>query len=1080
MKIIDNSNTLLRDELVANVKSGARISIAAASFSIYAYKELKDTLEQIDELRFVFTSPTFVKDGPSKQKREFYIPKRDREHNLYGTEFELKLKNEMTQKAIAAECAEWIRKKVKFKSNVGGNSIPGFLVVDQQEEQQAYVPLESFTSVDLGCTHGNACFTIINQIDVPQATAYLQNFDSIWNDPGKLQNVTDEVLDRISSAYEENSPEFIYFIALYNIFREFLDDLSEDVLPNEATGFRKSKIWNLLYDFQKDAVLGIINKLEKYNGCILADSVGLGKTFSALAVIKYYENRNKNVLVLCPKKLANNWNTYKENYINNPIAEDRLGYRVLFHTDLSRTKGESNGIDLRRHNWSNYDLIVIDESHNFRNGGASAVEEKENRYLRLLNKAIKTGTKTKVLMLSATPVNNRFVDLQHQLALAYEGDTDLINDKLNTKRDINTIFREAQKSFNEWSKLPQEERTTELLLRMLDFDFFEVLDSVTIARSRKHIQQYYNAEKIGTFPRRLPPESLRPRLTDLNDAITFEQIFKSLMELNLHVYTPSYYLLPSRSVKYEAEEKHFGLTQQGRETGLRRLMATNLLKRLESSVYSFRLTLDRIREYINSILDVIDKYEKGDKSATVRETSPNEDWDDEDEEAEDMFSVGRHIRIALEDMDLESWKRDLLADAETLELLVLMLKDIDARHDSKLQLLRETICNKLKTTPFNPGNKKVLLFSAFADTAQYIYDNLSSFFKDEYGIDSALVSGSGKARTTIKGLSTDINDVLTCFSPKSKERHLLMPKSNAEIDLLIATDCISEGQNLQDCDCVINYDIHWNPVRIIQRFGRVDRLGSANACIKLINFWPDISLDSYIQLKNRVETRMAITVISSTGTGEDNPIDENKSGDLEYRKRQLERLQKEVVDLEDMSGGVSIVDLGLNEYRLDLVEYLKSHPELENKPRGMHAVVAATDDCPPGCIYVLRNVNDSVNIDNRNRIHPFYLVYISEQGDTVCDYLNPKKLLDFMRLLCRGKQEPLSGLCRAFNKMTKDGRNMRSLSVLLSKAIDSLISTRHESDMDSLFRPGGTTASATGIKGLDDFELVCFVVVRRP
>lgn len=585
MEVINNTSKTLRDDLSVEIKEGSKLSIAAACFSIYAFQELKKELQGIEELRFIFTSPTFVAEKTKKEKREFYIPRLNRERSLYGTEFEVKLRNELTQKAIAKECAEWIKEKVKFKSNISDKSIQGQLVVDDI----GYTPINNFTTVELGCEKGNVISTTIVK-DQSLGQTLIRDFNEIWNDKKVLQEVTDEVIESITTAYNENSPDFIYFVTLYNIFNEFLEDISEDVLPNEATGFKDSKIWSMLYNFQKDAVLAIINKLEKYNGCILADSVGLGKTFTALAVVKYYENRNKSVLVLCPKKLTNNWNTYKDNYVNNPIASDRLRYDVLYHTDLNRTHGKSNGLDLDRLNWGNYDLVVIDESHNFRNGGKLSGEEneKENRYLRLLNKVIRKGVKTKVLMLSATPVNNRFNDLKNQIALAYEGNTELIDGKLNTNRSIDDIFRNAQRAFNTWSSWEPELRTTDRLLKMLDFDFFEVLDSVTIARSRKHIQKYYDTTDIGTFPTRLTPISKRPPLTDLTDAITYNEIFEHLMMLTLSIYTPSHYILPSKIEKYaelyEDNKVNVGFTQANREQGIRRLTAINLMKRMESSV----------------------------------------------------------------------------------------------------------------------------------------------------------------------------------------------------------------------------------------------------------------------------------------------------------------------------------------------------------------------------------------------------------------------------------------------------------------------------------------------------------------
>lgn len=1078
MELINNTTKTLRDDLAVEIKQGSRLSVAAACFSIYAFQELKKELQGIDELRFIFTSPTFTTEKAKKEKREFYIPRLSRERSLYGTEFEVKLRNELTQKAIAKECAEWIRKKVTFKSNVTNENMMGFINLDDKN----YMPINGFTTVDLGCERGNNAYNMVQKTEAPFSTAYIDLFDNLWNDSSKLQEVTDEVIENITAAYNENSPDFIYFVTLYNIFSEFLEDVSEDHLPNEATGFKESKIWSMLYNFQKDAVLAIISKLEKFNGCILADSVGLGKTFTALAVIKYYENRNKSVLVLCPKKLTNNWNTYKDNYVNNPIASDRLRYDVLYHTDLNRTHGKSNGLDLDRLNWSNYDLVVIDESHNFRNGGKLSGEdnEKENRYLKLLNKVIRKGVKTKVLMLSATPVNNRFNDLKNQLALAYEGNTDLIDDKLNTTKSIDDIFKNAQRAFNTWSKWNPADRTTENLLRMLDFDFFEVLDSVTIARSRKHIQKYYDTSDIGTFPTRLKPISLRPPLTSLKKAINYNEIYEQLTQLSLSIYTPTHFILPSKMEKYaemyEDNKVNVGFTQANREQGIRRLTAINLMKRMESSVHSFNLTLKRIYSLIDSTIHSIDTY---DKTSSVKleltDISDIDEFDSEDQNGDELFTFGKKVKIDIGDMDYKSWRDSLAKDRDTLELLTLMVGDITPEYDSKLQELFRVIKNKLEH-PINEGNKKIIIFTAFADTAQYLFDNVSEYVKENFGLNTAMVSGSVEGRTTVPKLKSDLNTVLTCFSPISKDKHLLMPNDKTEIDFLIATDCISEGQNLQDCDYLINYDIHWNPVRIIQRFGRIDRIGSKNAFIQLVNFWPDVTLDEYIDLKAKVETRMKI--VDMTATGDDNLLSDEEKTDLEYRKAQLKRLQEEVVDIEDMSTGISIMDLGLNEFRMDLLEYIKNHPDIDKAPFGLHSVAAASEETPAGVIYVLKNRSNSVNIDNQNRLHPFYMVYISNDGEVICDHLSPKQMLDKMRFLCKGKTEPIPELYRQFNKETRDGRNMSEFSKLLGDAIASIIEVKEESDIDSFLGGGQMSFLTNEIKGLDDFELICFLVVR--
>ena len=1075
-KQINNTSERLIDDLKSRLSTQSRISIAAASFSIYAFEAMKAELEKVEEVRFIFTSPTFVADKTKKEKREFYIPKLNRERNLYGTEFEIKLRNQLSQKAIAKECAAWIRKKVKFKSNSSQEGMGGFLHLCDGEpsalpvfdmnapsKQHIYLPFDDFSTTQLGCEKGNNVYTMVNVLPSPSAEAYLQIFNQQWENDEKFKDVTTRVLEYIETVYQENAPEYIYFIALYNIFHEFLEDISEDVLPNERTGFKNSLIWNKLYNFQKDAALAIINKLEKYNGCILADSVGLGKTFTALAVIKYYENRNKSVLVLCPKKLNENWITFRSNYKNNPIADDRLRYDILFHTDLSREHGSSNGLDLDHINWGNYDLVVIDESHNFRNGGNVDEEEddddelqeerKENRYQKLMNRVIRTGVKTKVLMLSATPVNNRFGDLKNQLQLAYEGRSSSFDEALGLGKNVDDIFTNAQKVYNHWAKLKAEERTTERLLNDLSYDFFQLLDAVTIARSRSHIMKYYDTSAIGEFPHRLPPISRRPKLTDISNAINFKDIATELDNLNLSIYTPSLYLHDSARNSYTIDYEGSGLSIDGREKGLRNLMATNLLKRLESSVNSFRLTLERITAYIDETISLIDQ-----KAEEIR-------------------------GFRLRDMDYISWRRDLSADQEVLSMLLLMLEDITPAHDSKLQMLIEDLKEKF-AHPINKDNRKVLIFTAFADTADYLYQQLAERIKADCGLNVALITGSTEGKCTIPKFECTFNNVLTFFSPISKDKDNIFDEKDAakkpwiheNIDVLIATDCISEGQNLQDCDYLINYDIHWNPVRIIQRFGRIDRIGSRNKEIQLVNYWPDMELDEYIQLKGRVESRMKATILTSTG--DDNLLSDNEKGDLEYRRKQLKHLQEEVVDIEDMDTGINIMDLGLNEFRLDLLSYIKEHPDIEHAPFGMNAVAGAKGDIKPGVIYVLKNRNNAVNIDRKNLLHPFYMVYLSDDGEVICDHLHPKKLLDTLRLLCKDKKEYDRNLCALLSKETSDGRHMEHYSDLLQKAIDSMVRIKEESDIDSLFSLGETTALTNEIKGLDDFELITFLIIK--
>lgn len=1086
MEIIDNINQLLGDNLKKTITPGSKLRIAASCFSIYAFEALKAELEQIESLEFIFTSPTFVPtdvtDKLRKEHREFHIPKLERERNLYGTEFEVRLRNELTQKAIAKECAEWMRRKAQFRSNRTQAPMQQFMTVSAAENASAYMPLHGFSAVDLGYEKGNAVSNFVTKMGEPSmAQQWLALFDQIWGDKEKLEDVTEKICEHIASIYKENSPQSIYFLMLYNIFSEFLEDLNADVLPNDLTGYQDSLIWKKLFNFQRDAATGIINKLETYNGCILADSVGLGKTFTALAVVKYYELRNKSVLVLCPKKLADNWLTYKGNQITNIFVKDRFGYDVLCHTDLLRTRGQSFGMDLRKINWGNYDLVVIDESHNFRTN--DPYRDRETRYQRLLNEVIRQGVKTKVLMLSATPVNNRFSDLKNQLALAYEGDPENLNSKLRTEKDIDEIFKRAQATFTTWSKLPPAERTPTAILTSLDFDFFELLDSVTIARSRRHIQTYYDTKDIGEFPERLKPISHHCQLTNRTDVIGFNAIFEQLTMLTLAVYTPMAFVQPSRRSKYEpdAEEDFTGasnLGQSGREKGLQALMTVNLLKRLESSVHSFRLTLQSLADNHHRTLKKIADFQKSGQDATFADLSQSfADADEEDEgdildNEED--SIGGKVEISLGDMDIPAWKQALEADLVVIKELLAEMAKITPSDDTKLQHLKTTILSKL-ASPINAGNKKVIVFTAFADTAEYLFKHLSPFFLEKNHLHSAMVLGGNRTASTLKK-PFDFQALLTLFSPRSKEKAAIMPKEPGEIDILIGTDCISEGQNLQDCDYLINYDIHWNPVRIIQRFGRVDRIGSKNKCIQLVNYWPDITLDEYINLKERVESRMVIADV--TATGDDNPLD-SKANDVSYRREQLRKLQEEVIELEDLKTGISITDLGLNDFRMDLLNHVREHGDLSRLPSGMHAVIPAAPErgLLPGAIFALRNRNDGVNINQQNRLHPYYLVYVGQDGQIIVNHTEPKRLLDLARAACKERPEAIPEVYQPFNKATKDGRKMDAYSGLLNTAIRSMIELKEEKDIDSLFTGGKTSALLNTISGLDDFELIAFLVV---
>ncbi len=1086
MELIDNKSKLLGDDLKREIRRGAKIKMVASYFSIYAFEALKEELCAIDEFQFIFPAPTFVKQGIKdtipKETREYYIPKHLRENSIYGTEFEIRLRNQLTQKVIARECAEWIRQKVRFRSNITNSELQNFIYIENAEKRIIYTPIKGFTSVDLGYEKSNMLIQgIIKNDDPSYAKFFFNQFRNIWNDDSKVEDVTDAIVDYISSAYEDNSPEFIYFVTLYNIFSEFLDDImSEDFLPNEGTGFKNSLVWQKLYQFQRDGAIGVIQKLEKYNGCILADSVGLGKTFTALAVMKYYSSRNKNILVLTPKKLAENWNKYRDNVKTNQFYKDRIHFDVLYHTDLGRKRGFSNGHDLSNFNWDNYDLVVIDESHNFRN--ADAYRDRETRYSFLINKVMKSGVKTKVLMLSATPVNNRFADLKNQLALAYGDDLAEFNERLDTTKTVDVVLNNAQKVFNEWTKLPKAERKTADLMSRLDIDFSILLDNVTIARSKKHIAKYYDISEIGSFPARLKPISYYCDIAKKEDTLGYNDIFDTLMSLTMSVYAPMNYILPSRISKYEdlydTKVGQATLKQVNREKALQRLMTINMLKRLESCVDSFRITLKNVRDVNERTYNSILAYEAGKAGAEYESKQIDEEMlDDEDFDITDESTLGK-VKIDFSDMDLLAWKADLKKDIDTLTELYELMLFVTPDKDLKLQKLIEVVEHKIEN-PFNEGNRKVLIFSAFADTTNYLYDHLADRLLKKYGLHSARIQGAQSRNTANVAGSKDTDRLLTLFSPVSKERSQTYPEDeDTDIDILIATDCISEGQNLQDCDICINYDIHWNPVRIVQRFGRIDRIGSKNANIQLINFWPNVSLDEYINLNARVENRMML--VDATATGDDNIL-ASEQADLDYRKEQLKKLQEgDLQDLEDMDGSITITDLGLNDFRMDMVSYIKTHGEPKNVAHGLYAVVRHDDSIgiPKGVIFVLKNRNPDINIGKQNRLHPYYLVYLDENGEVIHNHTEVKAILDKIRKTCKLQDEPIAELCRAFNKETKDGYKMDKYSKLLDRSIESIINVKAANDLNTLFNLGSDVLFSGTIKGLDDFELITFFVIK--
>ena len=1068
--ILDNrTQGKVIDKLKEDLKSGTKVSIISAYFTIFAYQELRKELNKIDSLRLLFSMPTFVKDKKDIN-REFKLSG-SYESGLAGDRYEMKLKNELKQSEIAKECAEWIRKKVEVRAYDEEHALPQKMyIMEQNEGEDSYIFGSSdFTSSGLGVVSSNKSEMNTYMKDTASTQTMLDLFNKAWSDNEKVKDVKKALLESLEVVYRENTSEFIYFVTLYNIFKDYLSDLTEEEIVKSKTGFKDSVVWNKLYNFQKDGVLGAIDKLEKYNGCILADSVGLGKTFEALAIIKYYELRNNRVLVLCPKKLRENWLVYRGNRRDNILGEDRLNYDVLNHTDLSRYTGHSGDINLEEVYWENYDLIVIDESHNFRNNNNSK-ENKETRYSRLLNQIIKKGVKTRVLMLSATPVNNRMNDLKNQIAFATEG-----NDKALSADGIKSIeqtLRKAQMAFNKWNDLEEEDKSVESLLEMLEVDYFKLLDMLTIARSRKHIQKYYDTTSIGKFPERLKPINVKADVDTKNDFIKLAELNKLIKSLNLAIYSPMKYVLPSKveqySKKYDTNMGKTVFKQTDREESLVHLMRINILKRMESSIHSFAITVLKILKNIEGTLEKINTFEDFIEDFDI------EELDIEDNRLDGVLIGSKNVKIHLKDIDKIRWESELEADKVILEKILKEANKITVERDKKLVELQKLIKQKVEN-PLNKENKKIIIFTAFADTAKYLYNNISTYILDELGLYSAIVTGSDNPKTNLKGVKTEFNNILTNFSPRSKERR---DKDKPEIDILIATDCISEGQNLQDCDYLINYDIHWNPVRIIQRFGRIDRIGSQNEVIQLVNFWPNMELDEYINLESRVSGRMVMLDMSATG--EENIIVEKTTmNDLEYRKKQLKQLQDQVPDIEDINGNISITDLSFNDFKMDLVNYMKNHKELlEKAPTGMYAIAKSNiDEAVKGVIFCLKKINQNIKPSEYNTLNPYFFVYIKDDDEILLNFIQSKKILDIYKKVCSGQNELYTELIKEFNQETNNAKDMKKFTDFLEKTVENIVGKEEEKGIESLFSFDKTTLSKS-VQNMDDFELISFLVIK--
>ena len=1059
--------------LQEKIEPDSKLAIVSAYFTIYAYYYLKENLENIENLDFLFGEPTFVKS----------IDPNNGELKQYRIENEkIELKNKLKQKRIAKDCANWIENKVNIKSIKQTGLLHGkmYHIINKNKNESAILGSSNFTSKGLGFAK-NSNIELNLEVQDKRDIQDLKNwFYELWNNSEITEDVKQTVLKYLKQLYANNSPELLYFKTLYHLFEKYLDEKQSFDEIETQKQYTDTVIWQKLFEFQKDGVKSAINKINKHNGCIIADSVGLGKTFEALAIIKYYEQRNHRVLVLCPKKLRTNWTKYIHNSTNNPLIEDKFQYDVLCHTDLSREKGKSGDIDLSKIYWENYDLLVIDESHNFRNN-APGRKGKLSRYEKLINDVIKKGRRTKVLLLSATPVNNSLEDLKNQLYFITADVDNAFQYSLNIS-SLKSLISKTKKEFVKWSQ--QENKTQESLLNSLNADFFHLLDELTIARSRKHIQKYYreNLLKIGEFPKRHKPESIYSEIDTEKNFPSYDEINDRILEYKLSLFSPTKYLKKGCENKYKSKTDKEQFSQINREKFLIGMMKSNFLKRLESSVNSFKITLENTINKIEELKEKINNLSEYDYDEEIL----YDENDDDIPPIREEFLIGKKLKYDLHDIETVKWLQDIEKDKKELEYLYNKAKNITPERDNKLQNLLKKIEHKISNPTINLDgnkNKKVIVFTAFSDTAKYIYESIRDVIKDNYNTNIALVTGSETATTFGEN---DYERILTNFSPLSKERNTEEP----EIDVLIATDCISEGQNLQDCDYLINYDIHWNPVRLIQRFGRIDRIGSHNSYIKMVNFWATEDLDKYIKLKRRVEDKMMLSDISATNADNILRPDEVTTilkQDLKYREKQLKKMQEEILDLEEFDENVSLTDFSFEDFRIELLHYIQKNKEkLKNLPLGLNAVTSKevktnekTELFEEGVIFCIKQKNSSSLSNKINPLQPYFLVYITLDNKIKYTFINAKKILEIYRILCFDKNMANEYLCELFDQETEDGNRLDQFSDLLYSAI-AKIKEKFEAKVSSgLFtnRNFVIPNKENQINDDNDFELITWLVI---
>ena len=1079
--IIDNRQRRVGDFLRERIVAGSDLSIVSAYFTIYAYEALRDALHRAGRLRFLYGEPRSVgaMDPQSEEPKSFRL-------NEDGG---IELRHALAQKALARACAAWIQSKVDIRTIRQANFLHGKLYHLQQENgvSAALVGSSNFTRRGLGFGMTPNIEVNVEVRDEADREPLLRWFDDLWDDENLTRDAKGDVLAALARLSRAYSPEFVYYKTLFHVFEDWLARQGQREGLLHDIHLHDTEVWKNLYEFQRDGVTSAINRLLRHNGCIVADSVGLGKTWTALAVIKYFELRNERVLVLCPKKLEANWTRYTSwaAQRNNPFESDRFNYAVLSHTDLSRYSGYAGAVDLAGFNWGAFDLVVIDESHNFRNEGRDRTDDmghmvRRSRYNRLLEEVVKDGVRTKLLMLSATPVNTSLRDLRNQIYLMTEKRQDAFREALGIG-NIQALFGVAQREFQQWENERRGGAGKAALFERLGADFLALLDAVTIARSRDHLRRFYPivTERIGGFPERAKPENLHPP-TDSAGGLSYDELHDRIGAFRLAVYNPSEYLKDTSGL--EEEKARLRFDQRDREHWLKGMMRVNLLKRLESSVHAFTLTTARILERMEEVDNRIEAWRA---LGGHDEIDARPDEDEEDEE----FTVGRRRRYQLDELDLDRWQADLREDRAVFTDLHRRAKHVTVERDAKLADLKRLLRRKVEAAPEDKDgrpNRKSLVFTTFADTARYLYENLADWARNELDVHTALITGGDGNRSTAAGPSR-FDDILGRFAPMAQNWN----NEDDDIDILIATDCLSEGQNLQDCDLVVNYDIHWNPVRLLQRFGRIDRLGSRNRQVAMINFWPTENLDRYLDLRNRVEARMALA--DAAATGDDDPLSEDATqSDLKFRDAQLKRLREEVLDAEEANDGITMSDLTLDDFLADLLHYIQQNrAALEAAPLGIQAVVA---DAPaaglpdertlhairPGVVFCLRHKADTSD-RTPNRLWPYYLVHVRDDGTVRYTFQQAQQCLSLFRSLTAGRGEVLQALEDAFDRETERGQQMVKYDELLDAALRNIAGTFRNAQLTALSRDRRAMLARLPDQpdGPGDFELVTWLVIME-